>query len=88
MSDDSATSFSVDDVVLAQNEMRYIFGFPEQRFSFSTFIGMLSDEIEQMRRAGYTDETVAQTVSRAKGQSVEASDVQRYYLSVEERRRV
>jgi len=56
MSDDSVTSFSVDDVTIAQNEMRHILGLPEPRFSFPTFIGMLSDEIEQMRRAGHTNE--------------------------------
>jgi hypothetical protein len=87
MSDDSVTSFSVDDVTIAQNEMRHILGLPEPRFSFPTFIGMLSDEIEQMRRAGHTNEMVAQTISRATGHSIEAIDVQRHYLPVEERGR-
>ena len=85
MPDDSVTGFSADDVTLAQNEMRHILSLPEPRFSFPTFIGMLSDEIEQMRRAGHANEMVAKTISRATGQSIEAIDVQRHYLPVEER---
>ena len=87
MPDHSVTGFSADDVTLAQSEMRHILGLPEPRFSFPTFIGMLSDEIEQMRRAGHTNEMVAQTINRATGQSIKAIDVQRHYLPVEERER-
>lgn len=87
MSDDSVADFSIDDVVLAQNEMRHMLCLPDPQFSMPTFIGMLSDEIEQMRRAGHTDELVAETIRRATGQHVEAGDVGRYYLSIEERGR-
>jgi hypothetical protein len=79
-------SFSIEDLVVVQHEMRSVLGLPEERFSLPSFIGMLSDEIEQMRSFGISDEVIAQTIMGATGEIVTVDQVQQHYAPPEQRK--
>jgi hypothetical protein len=88
MDQPSEPSFSVEDLVSAQHEMRSILGLPEERFSLPNFIGMLSDEIEQMRNFGISEELIAQTIMGATGEVVTADQVQQHYVPPDRRKKL
>ncbi|MBV8851584.1 MAG: hypothetical protein JOZ16_18570 [Methylobacteriaceae bacterium] len=78
-------TFALDEFLAAQKALRQNLGLREERFPISAFIGMISDEIDQMRRAGRTDEDVAATISAATGRMIDAEDILRFYASPKKR---
>jgi hypothetical protein len=56
-----------------------------ESFPVQAFIGMISDEIEQLRAAGKDDAAIATLVSDATGKSVDAETITRFYASPEAR---
>ena len=84
MTDDTET-FSLEDALAAQREMRAALGLAEERFPLAAFIGMVSDEIEQLRINGKSDDAIAQLMSEATGRNLSADDLARYYATPEER---
>ena len=48
----SDVTFTVDEAIAAQREMRKRLGLGEEKFSLPAFIGMISDEIEKTRATG------------------------------------
>lgn len=84
---DSEPGFSVDDAYKVQGEMRRALGLGPERFPMPAFIGMLSDEIEQLRAKGQSDDEIAAMISAHASQGVNASDVAEHYVPPEERQR-
>lgn len=80
-------TFSLEQAMAAQRKLRDMLGLCEEQFSTAAFVGMISDEIEQLRSAGHTDEQIARVLSDATGSVIDASDVGRHYASHDERRR-
>ena len=78
--------FSVQDALAAQRELRKKLGLGEERFPMSAFMGMLSDEIEQMRAAGRTDAEVAAAIAHATGKTLTPEDVAGHYVPANRRR--
>ena len=49
------------------------------------FIGMISDEIEQLRAKGRSDAVIATLVSKATGKTIDAETIARFYATPEAR---
>lgn len=80
-------TFSLDEAMAAQAAMRGILGLPPERFPLSAFVGMVSDEIAQLRAAGMTDDTIAGIVTTATHRDVSAADIAAHCAPPEARQR-
>lgn len=78
-------TFSLDEAIKAQRGLREALGLGEERFEVSEFVEMISDEIEQMRDAGKTNDDIATIVADATGHRMAPADLDRYYIAPEQR---
>jgi hypothetical protein len=83
----SEITFSANDAVAAQRELRRRLGLSDEQFPLPAFIGMLSDEIEKMRTAGHSDAEVAATITHATGKPLSPDDIATFYARPEARAR-
>ena len=72
-------------IATVQTELRRTLGLPEERFSLPSFVGMISDEIEQLRATGRSDTDIADLLTRLSGTPIRAEDVAQHYASPEAR---
>ena len=85
MADDQG--FTGQQAATAQTALREALGLPPEKFPMQAFIGMISDEIEQLRAAGRSDEAIAALVSKATGAHVDGATITLFYASPEARGR-
>jgi hypothetical protein len=85
--EDSEMTFTTQETVLAQTALRGALNLPPAQFPLRAFIGMLSDEIEQLRASGQDDVAIAMVISKALGigKRVDAEDIARFYATAEAR---
>ena len=79
--------FTIDQAVGAQGALRQALGLDPETFPLPAFIGMISDEIQQMREAGRSDSDILAIISQATGVTVAADDLTRFYAGPEQRQR-
>ena len=79
--------FTVQQAVSVQQALRATLELGPELFGLPAFIGMISDEIAQMRSAGRSDQDIVQIIALHTGQQIAADDVRRYYAPPELRRR-
>lgn len=78
-------TFTGQQAATVQTALRQALGLPPENFPVQAFIGMISDEIEQLRAAGKDDKAIASLVSSATGEPVDAETITRFYASPEAR---
>ena len=83
---DEAT-FTVQQAIGIQQALRASLDLGPELFGLPAFIGMISDEIEQMRSAGRDDRDILQVIAQHTGQQIAVEDLRRYYATPELRRR-
>jgi hypothetical protein len=79
--------FSAEEAVAVQRAMRAELGLGPEAFPLPAFVGMISDEIDQLRAAGRSDEEVAALIARTIGREVSAGAISAHYASRGERGR-
>ncbi len=79
--------YTAGDAVTANSVLRAALGLPPERFGTAQFVGMISDEIEQLRRAGKSDAQIAQLLSDGGGIDVSADSIGKFYAPPDVRRR-
>lgn len=79
-------SFSTEQLVAVQKVLRHSLHLPPEKFPLQAFVGMISDEIEQLRSRGLSDEEIAGLVASTTGVPVRADAIRLYYVSSEARR--
>jgi hypothetical protein len=84
--DHHSGTFTVEEALAVQREMRRCLGLGAEAFPLSAFIGMLSDEIERLRASGQSDAKIAALIERTIGRVFAESDIARYYASSDARR--
>ena len=63
MSDRSSEStYPVEEAIKAQKALRSLAGLGPEMFPVQAFVGMISDEVETLRKLGHTDEQIAGTI--------------------------
>ena len=73
-------SLDAHQIAAAQTELRAALGLPPETFPVSSFISMVSDEIEQLRAQGRSDADIAALIQTAGGVTVSARDVSQHYV--------
>jgi len=81
------TTFTAEEAVTVQRELRRAMGLEAERFPLPAFVGMISDEIEQLRAGGRTDIEIAQIVKASIGRDLDPETIARFYAPPEARRR-
>jgi hypothetical protein len=74
-----ATTYSAGQAAAANSVLRTALDLPPQQFTTEQFVGMISDEIEQLRAAGRSDEDISNLLQSKAGISVTADELERYY---------
>ena len=69
----------------AQTALRQALGLPPEQFPVEAFVGMVSDEIEQLRARGDSDETIAALIGKVTGVTLSADTIALFYASPEAR---
>ena len=81
-------TLTASQIAAVQTELRAVLGLPPEAFPVSTFISMVSDEIEQLRRQkGFTDEDIAEVIRASTQVAVSGNDVGQHYAPPEARHR-
>ena len=81
------TGFTIEQALAAQRAMRESLGLGEEVFPVPAFIGMVSDEIQQMREAGKQDREIAALIETATGKKISLDEIARFYAPPEQRTR-
>ena len=77
--------YPVEEAVKAQKYLREAAGLGPEQFPIQAFVGMISDEIESLRKIGKTDDEIASMIQSNSAIEITAAEIARNYASPEER---
>ncbi len=72
-------TFTADQAAAATTAMRMSLGLPPDQVGVAQFVAMISDEIQQMREAGHSDDDIAAIVRESTGSTLDAGDIEAHY---------
>ncbi len=77
--------YSVEEAIKAQKSLRSAAGLGPEQFPVQAFVGMISDEIESLRRRGKSDEEIVAMIRQNSAVEITAEEIAENYASPEER---
>ena len=80
-------TFTGQEAAYAQTALRRALGLSPERFPAQAFVGMISDEIEQLRLQGCDDSVIAALVSGATGKPLTGRMITEFYATPQDRGR-
>lgn len=80
-------TYTIEEALKAQRALRSLAGLGPEFFPIDAFIGMISDEIEVLRKRGSTDEEIAAAIRASSEINITADEISVHYASPEERHR-
>jgi hypothetical protein len=81
----TAKTYPIEEALRAQKALRAAAGLAPELFPIAAFVGMVSDEIEALRKRGYSDEQIARTVSQSSAIEITAAEIAANYASPADR---
>ena len=78
-------TFTADQAAAANTALRMALKLPPEQFGTARFVAMISDEIEQLRAAGFADSEIAALVEESTGTTLSAEAIGRHYAPPEAR---
>ena len=80
-----AKTYPVEEAVKAQKALRAAAGMGPEQFPVEAFVGMISDEIEALRKRGMSDGEIASVIEKNSGIEISAEEIGANYAAPEER---
>jgi hypothetical protein len=77
--------YSIEEALKAQRSLRKAAGLGPEEFPLQAFVGMVSDEIESLRKRGRTDEEIASIIRQNSVIEITAAEIAENYASPEQR---
>ena len=77
--------YPVEDAIQAQKALREAAGLGPEQFPIQAFVGMISDEIEQLRDRGHSDQQIADIVESHSNIRISAAEIAEHYASPQRR---
>ncbi len=77
--------YLVEEAIKAQKALHDAAGLGAEQFPIEAFVGMISDEVEQLRQRGKSDEEIASIIEANSTIKITASQITEHYASPEER---
>lgn len=78
-------TYSLEEALRAQRALRTAAGLEEERFPIEAFVGMISDEVEALRKRGKSDQEIAELIQANSQIKINAEEIAENYASPEER---
>jgi hypothetical protein len=78
-------TYPLQEALRAQQALRELADLPPERFPLRDFVGMISDEIETLRKKGHNDQRIAKTICNSSGIVISPEEVAEYYAPPEAR---
>jgi hypothetical protein len=78
--------FPVEEAVKAQNALRTAAGLGPEQFPIQAFVGMISDEIELLRKNGKSDAEIVTVIRDNSAIRITPEEIAEFYASPEQRR--
>jgi hypothetical protein len=78
-------TYPLEEAVQAQKALRTLAGLGPETFPIEAFVGMISDEIEQLRKLGHSDEEIASVIGKSSRIEITAAEIAENYASPEQR---
>lgn len=82
---DHPKMYPVDEAVKAHKALRAASGLGPEMFPVQAFVGMISDEIESLRKRGSTDDEIARLIQESSSIQISPAEIAEYYATPEER---
>ncbi len=82
---DQERMYPVEEAIRAQKALRELAGLGPEMFPVQAFVGMISDEVETLRKRGHSDEEIAQVISTHSRIAITADEIAANYASPEQR---
>ncbi len=83
--DEKEKMYPLEEALRAQKALRDLAGMGAEMFPMQAFVGMISDEIEALRKRGHNDDEIAQTISTHSKIAITADEIAANYAPPEER---
>ena len=80
-----AKVYPLEEALKAQKALRSLAGLGPEVFPIQAFVGMISDEVESLRKQGQSDEQIAAAIRSHSAIEITADELAAYYASPEER---
>ena len=77
--------YPVEEAIAAQRALREKAGLGPEMFPVQAFVGMISDEIEGLRKQGHTDAEIAEVIRTHSRIEITPEEIAENYASPEER---
>jgi len=78
-------TYPLEQALRAQKALRDLAGLQPETFPVSSFVGMVSDEIEALRKQGHSDDAIARTITEHSSIEISAGDLAAHYATPEQR---
>ena len=78
-------TYPIEQALRAQKALRDAAGLEPEMFPLEAFVGMISDEVEQLRSQGKTDDEIAALISQNSDIEITAAEIAENYASPEDR---
>ena len=78
-------TYPIEEALKAQKALRCEAGLAEEQFPIQAFVGMISDEIESLRKRGKSDADIAAIIRNNSSIEINAAEIATNYASPEER---
>lgn len=77
--------YPVEEAVKAQKALRQVAGLGPEMFPVQAFVGMISDEIESLRKLGTSDEEIVALIHQHSSIEITEKDISEYFVPAEQR---
>lgn len=77
--------YPLDEALRAQKALREAADLGPEQFPVQAFVGMISDEIEELRKRGRSDEEIASLIETNSSIKITASEIAENYASPDDR---
>lgn len=82
---DEGMTYPLEEALRAQKALRDLAGMEPEKFPMAAFVGMISDEIEELRKRGHDDEAIAKVIRNNSAIQIEGADIVKNYAPPEAR---
>jgi hypothetical protein len=82
---DAPRTYPLEEALKAQKSLREAAELGPEQFPIQAFVGMISDEIEALRKRGASDDEIASIIQRNSAIRISAREIAENYASHDER---
>ncbi len=78
-------TYPLEEAIKAQRSLREAAALGPETFPIQAFVGMISDEIESLRKRGKSDDEIASIIQKNSSIEITGAELAKHYASPEQR---